>query len=189
MGQHNKLLMPLQKKAMVTYAVEAALGSKAYKVVVVTGHEAPRLRHALRHELPHTLPYSAITFAHNSNYASGLASSLKVGLNALPDDCSAMVVCLGDMPFISFSLLNALMQACTVHQDKSIFVATVKNRPVPPILWRKVWFDTLGKLQGDSGARHIIKNHPKDVYHAAVLDTKAAQDIDTPEKLTSLTSR
>ena len=53
---------------MVRRVAAAALGSKAAPVVVVTGHEAERVRAAL--------DGLDVAFAHNSDFAEGMSSSL-----------------------------------------------------------------------------------------------------------------
>jgi molybdenum cofactor cytidylyltransferase len=47
MGQANKLLAPIDGRAMVAHAVDAMLTSRAGPVIVVTGHEADAVRAAL----------------------------------------------------------------------------------------------------------------------------------------------
>ncbi|GIT24959.1 MAG: hypothetical protein CM1200mP41_10030 [Gammaproteobacteria bacterium] len=46
-GSTNKLLLPLGNEVLIVHSVEAALTSLAEPVVVVTGHDADRLREAL----------------------------------------------------------------------------------------------------------------------------------------------
>src|SRR5262245_12563818 len=44
---------------------------------------------------------SDVRLVHNPDYATGLASSLKAGIRALPSDCDGALILLGDMPRIS----------------------------------------------------------------------------------------
>ena len=71
-GERNKLLLPLAGKPLIAHAVEAALGSLACKVHVVTGHQSDELAAALN-------DYT-VNFVHNPNYAEGMSSSIKSGI-------------------------------------------------------------------------------------------------------------
>ena len=99
----NKLLEELAGEPLVRHAVRAALGSRADAVTVVTGNEPERILTALA-----GLP---VHFVHNAAFATGMASSLRVGvLAAAADDARAAVVCLGDMPRITPSHVDALIE-------------------------------------------------------------------------------
>src|SRR3546814_2271311 len=98
MGNVNKLLAPVDGKAMVCHAVESLLSSQAQALVVVTGHDYAAVEAAL--------PKGSFTLTHNPDYASGLASSLRRGLAALPEGVDGVLVCLGDMPRLSPAIVK-----------------------------------------------------------------------------------
>ena len=89
-GSTNKLLLPLGNEVLIVHSVEAALTSLAEPVVVVTGHDAGRLREALGSR--------NVIYTHNIDYSEGQASSIRCGINALPLDTDGALICLGDMP-------------------------------------------------------------------------------------------
>ena len=93
MGGPNKLLAELGGRKLVRIVTEQALASKASGVIVVTGHQAELVEKAL-----HGLK---VKFVRNPDFAGGLASSVKAGIAAVPDNADGAVVCLGDMPLIS----------------------------------------------------------------------------------------
>ena len=76
MGAANKLLADIGGTPMVRRVVEAALASEARPVLVVTGHKAADVSAALAG--------LDVTLVANPDYATGLASSLKAGIRALP---------------------------------------------------------------------------------------------------------
>src|ERR1700736_4630015 len=78
MGGPNKLLAELGGKPLVRIVTEQALASKAQSVVVVTGHQADEVQKALQG--------LKVTFAHNPDFAEGLAGSVKTGIAAVPAD-------------------------------------------------------------------------------------------------------
>ena len=92
MGGPNKLLAELDGKKLVRIVAEQALASKATDVIVVTGHQADLVEQALAG--------LNVKFVRNPDFAGGLASSVKAGISAVPDNADGAVVCLGDMPLI-----------------------------------------------------------------------------------------
>ena len=103
MGQQNKLLADIGGKPMVRHTVEAALASRAAPVVVVTGHMAA--------EVAAALDGLDVTLAANPDYATGLASSLKVGVRVLQGNQDGILVLLGDMPRIERGHIDRLIEA------------------------------------------------------------------------------
>src|SRR6185312_16690162 len=76
MGGPNKLLAELRGKPLVRIVTEQVLASKASDVTVVTGHQADEVQRALQG--------LKVRFVHNPEFASGLASSVKAGIAAVP---------------------------------------------------------------------------------------------------------
>ena len=175
MGADNKLLLPVGGKPMVRHAVEAALASHAKSVVVVTGHEAEALRGALA-DLP-------LVFAHNPDYASGLAGSLKRGLAALPGRPDAVLVQLGDMPAVTAEVLDRLIDAFNPAEGRAICIPTFQGKRGNPVLIAQRFFAELQTLRGDVGARHLISDYPEATCEVAMPGKAILQDLDTPEAL------
>jgi molybdenum cofactor cytidylyltransferase len=177
MGEENKLLLPIEGKPMARHAVEAALNSKAETVVLVTGHEAEALRGAL-YDLP-------LTFAHNPDYASGLASSLRRGLASLPGQPDGVIVQLGDMPAVKPEVLDRLIAAFNPTEGRAICVPTFRGKRGNPVLLGRRFFAELQTLQGDVGARHLISDYPEQLCEVPMPDDSVLLDLDTPEALAS----
>src|SRR3546814_8250951 len=87
---------------MVNHVVESLMASQAQSLVVVTGHDYAAVEAALP---PSSGKGRGFTVTHNPDYTSGLASSLRRGLAALPDNIDAVLVSLGDLPRLSPALL------------------------------------------------------------------------------------
>src|SRR5207245_358258 len=98
----NKLLVPVANKPMIRHAVEAALASRARPIVVVTGNAADAVRDALAG--------CGVAFVHNRHFADGIATSIQTGIAAVRDADGALI-CLGDMPYLRASDLDALITA------------------------------------------------------------------------------
>ncbi|MFL5332910.1 MAG: NTP transferase domain-containing protein [Geminicoccaceae bacterium] len=176
MGGPNKLLLPVGgDKPMVRHVVEAALASQASPVVVVLGHEQHGVRQALRG--------LKVRFAVNPDYAAGLSTSLRTGLDALPPEAAGAVVCLGDMPRVSAGLIDRLIAAFDPVEGRAIVVPTWRGKRGNPVLWARTFFAEMQTVAGDVGARQLIGLHAGAVVEVEAESDAALIDIDTPEAL------
>ena len=175
MGGPNKLLAELRGKPLVRIVTEQVLASKASDVTVVTGHQAKEVEHALQG--------LKVRFVHNPDFASGLASSVKAGIAAVPEQADGAVVCLGDMPLIDAHLVDRLIEAFAPDRGMLIAVPVSDGRRGNPVLWSRRFFGELMSLDGDIGARHLIAKHGEAVAEVPVDGQGAFIDIDTPQAL------
>jgi molybdenum cofactor cytidylyltransferase len=175
MGGPNKLLAELGGKPLVRIVTEQALASKAQGVIVVTGHQAEQVEKALQG--------LNVKFVRNSDFAEGLASSVKAGISAVPADADGAVICLGDMPLIDAHLIDRLIGTFAPDGGNLIAVPVNDGRRGNPVLWSRRFFNELMTLDGDIGARHLIAKHGEAVAEVPVEGHGAFLDIDTPEAL------
>jgi len=174
----NKLLVELDGQPLIRHAVRAALASRAHPVVVVTGNQAERVRAALTG--------LDVVFAHNSDFASGMASSLRTGVMAVPNAAAAMI-CLGDMPRVTAMHLDQLIAAFgEAGDDGTIIVPTCERKRGNPVVWGRDHFGEIGELSGDVGARSLIERHASRVRTVAIDDPAILVDVDTPDALAAL---
>ncbi|MBN9013478.1 MAG: molybdopterin-binding/glycosyltransferase family 2 protein, partial [Rhizobiales bacterium] len=175
MGGPNKMLAQLGGKPLVRMVAEQALASKASPVIVVTGHQADEVEKALAG--------LNVTFVRNADFASGLASSVKTGVGAVPTDAAGAMVCLGDMPLIEAKLIDKLIGAFSPERGSLIVVPTCDGRRGNPVLWSRRFFGELMGLSGDIGGRHLVDHHSEAVVEVPVDGDGAFLDIDTPQVL------
>jgi molybdenum cofactor cytidylyltransferase len=172
----SKLVASLDGKPLVRYAAEAALASRARPVVVVTGHAREGVEAALA-----GLP---VVFVDNANFATGLASSLNVGVAALPSAVAGALILLGDMPGIEAATLDRLIGAFALRPDALAATPIRAGRRGNPALLSRALFATLARLQGDEGARHVLAEaDPGRVVQVDVDSDGVTLDIDTPDDL------
>jgi molybdenum cofactor cytidylyltransferase len=175
MGGPNKLLAELGGKKLVRIVTEQALASQASDVIVVTGHQAAEVEKAL--------DGLKVKLVRNPDFAAGLASSVKTGIAAVPDNADGAVVCLGDMPLIDSHLVDRLIEAFAPDRGNLIVVPVSDGRRGNPVLWSRRFFEELMALDGDIGARHLIARHVEAVAEVPVEGHGAFLDIDTPQAL------
>ncbi|PPD45940.1 MAG: 4-diphosphocytidyl-2C-methyl-D-erythritol synthase [Methylocystis sp.] len=175
-GEGNKLLADVHGKPLLRHVVETALASRASPTIVVTGHERAKVEAALAG--------LSVTFAHNAAYASGLASSLRVGLEAVTGAEGALVL-LGDMPRVQTQTLDALIAAFEAAPACPAVVPANRGRRGNPALLGRALFSAAIALQGDEGARRLLRAAAA-VVEVEVEDAGILLDIDTRDDLTRL---
>ena len=171
----NKLLTEIEGKPLVRRVVEAAIAGGAAPVVVVTGNEAEHVQTALTG--------CDVRLMNNADFSSGLSSSLRCGLKALPEDCSGAVILLGDMPAIPPALIDRLIAAFDPAEGRAICVATHGGKRGNPVLFARRFFAEIEAIEGDVGARGLIGAYPELVCEVEAGSDAPLIDIDTPEDL------
>jgi molybdenum cofactor cytidylyltransferase len=169
----TKQLIEIEGKPLVQHAVDAA--AELDEVIVVVGHDAERVTHAVHNARIVT----------NPNYEEGQSSSLVTGLRSADPRCAAAVVLLADQPNITASHVRALTDAFAAS-GSPIVRLRFRNGPGPALLAREVW-SLVETLTGDTGARALIAGHP-DLTQEVILDEDAPADVDTPDDLRAIDS-
>lgn len=180
MGGANKLLQPVGGIAMLRRVVNAALASRCSSVRIVTGADSDAVQACL--------DGLDVQFVNNLEHETGMASSLRCGLAALPADADAVVVLLADMPWIDGGHIDRLLAAFDPQQPK--IVAPVRDgRRGNPILWPREFFAEMMAVSGDVGAREVLQRHASRIDSVAFDDDAIFADVDTPEALATSGAR
>ncbi|MCV3209757.1 molybdopterin-binding/glycosyltransferase family 2 protein [Mesorhizobium sp. YC-39] len=174
MGGPNKLLALFDGKPLIRRTAERALASKASGTIVVTGHQRERVRTALSG--------LDVTFADNADFAEGLSSSLKAGVARVAGNAAGAMIVLGDMPGISATDLDRLIEAFRKSGSRAVVRASHQGRRGNPVLLPRSLFPAIAHLEGDTGARHLVEAEGLDVVDVEIGEG-AAVDVDTREAL------
>lgn len=174
MGGPNKLMALFDETPLVRRVALEALASKAQSVTLVTGHQADRVGEALAG--------LDLRLVHNPDFASGLSSSLKAGIDSLPEDAAGALVVLADMPAIATAHLDAMIERFRAADGLQVVRATHDGKRGNPVLLPRAVFEAVGTLAGDTGARHLVEGEG-----LAVIDVEigagASLDVDTAQAM------
>jgi molybdenum cofactor cytidylyltransferase len=168
----QKLLLPIAGQPLVARIVEAVLGSVVERVVVVVGSDAEQVRAALGGH--------AVRFVMNPNPEGEMLSSVRCGLRALPADTSAVLVVLGDQPYLSANVINRLVTAFHTTA-RGIVAPTHAGRRGHPLLFAAGYRDEILAHYDQVGLRGLLLAHPEDVAEVEVAAAGILEDIDLPE--------
>lgn len=184
MGSGNKLLEKVGGVPMARRVANAALTSGCAGVLIVTGFAAD--------EMGISLAGLDLRFVHNPAHQTGMASSLRCGLAALNVDAGAdvdaVVVLLADMPLIHGGHIDRLIAAFDPRQPK-IIVPVKDGRRGNPVLWPCAFFDEMRQVDGDVGARDLLRRHADQIVSVEFDDEAIFSDVDTPIALAELAQR
>lgn len=175
-----KQLLDVGGKPLIRHVVERCLRSNLDSVWVVLGHEADVVRDALA-ELD-------VRFVVNPAYATGQASSLVAGLDAASDGADAVVVALGDQPFIEPRVIDGLI-AVRRSQGAAIAMAGYGDDRGHPVLFGGELFTELHDIIGDQGGREVIRRHLSQVVPVPANSSVVPLDVDTEEAYALLLER
>lgn len=104
---------------------------------------------------------------------------MRVGLEAVGPDARAAVVLLGDQPGLEAGAIRAVVEEYERSGSK-VVQAHYRGRPGHPVLFDRATWEELKAIEGDKGARDVLKKHPEWIQ-AAELDLDLPPDLDTWE--------
>lgn len=172
----QKLLLSLGGSPLVQIVVEAANASVVDLVVVVLGHDAGNVRRAL--------PVGRQRDIFNPDFETGMASSLRAGIRALPSETAGAIVLLGDQPLIDSATIDVVCKTAT-EWPQGIVVPTYQGRRGHPVYFPARLFQEIAGIVGDEGARSIIRRHPGSVRELELGEARDL-DADTPPAYAAL---
>lgn len=180
MGTPKQLLL-VDSQPLVVRAVDAALASAAWPVVVVLGAHGEKIRPLFaRHP---------VLIAENPAWSEGMASSIRAGVTTLRQfsrQLDAALVALCDQPAFSADTIAQLV-AAQHTTGRSIVAARYLGRHGAPALFLREHFETLTHLTGEEGARALLNG---DASRVAPVELPAlALDLDTPADYATFTKR
>ncbi len=166
-----KLLLTHRGVPLLRRAVDAAVRGGCDDVVVVLGADHERYRPAVEG--------TPARIVHNPEFARGMSSSIRVGMEALAEETRAAIIMLADQPFIDRDLIERLIDTYRTSGAKMVACAYGGVRGAPVLFDRALFLELL-LLEGDQGARQVLDTYPR---HVAVVEIPldAARDVDTPD--------
>jgi molybdenum cofactor cytidylyltransferase len=169
----NKLLARIGGRTLVEHAVVAVGQAGLPPPILVVG--------SARAEIEQALAGRRLQIVHAPDHAQGLSRSLAAGIEAVPDEWDAAIICLGDMPRVDAGVLRRIAGAC--RDDRDIVVPTYRGKRGNPVLWGRAHFGRLRQLSGDIGGKALLGELAAHVRELPFDSEAVLVDVDTPEAL------
>jgi molybdenum cofactor cytidylyltransferase len=172
-----KQLLAWRGKTLIENALGLVATSRAAETVVVLGANAAEIRVALKGAPTRVLL--------NRDWATGHASSIRVGLNALGREIDAAIFVNADQPFLDAEVIDRIIQRY-YETGAPIIAPLYAGKRGSPVLFDRVHFDELMRLQGEQGGRELLPKYHAQIQLVEFADARLALDVDTPDEYEQL---
>ena len=175
MGE-NKMLIEIDGETVLRRAAKTAVAAGFDPIVVVTGHE--------REHAEAQIDGLGCRTVFNADHETGIHTSVRAGVDALPDGIDAVVIMLADMPFVSADMLRDLIATYRGSDAPLVISRYGGGVPAPPMLYDRTLFGELRVMQQRCG-REVVRRH-RDEAQALEWPIEALADINTPDDFASV---
>jgi CTP:molybdopterin cytidylyltransferase MocA len=180
LGRPKQLLLA-GGEALLARTIRVVSEAGAGPVLVVLG--------ANRESIAEGLDLSLVHAVANAGWESGIASSIRAGIEELlrlHAEVDAVMILVCDQPRLSADHLQSLMDRYAEANDPAIVASRYAGIAGIPAIFPASQFPRLLALEGDAGARFLLRN--PECPMTAVDFAGGEDDIDTPEDLARLRS-
>jgi len=179
LGQPKQLL-DIQGDTLIERTIKEVSKTTCQPIIIVLGAYATPIQKAIQ-------DYD-ITILHNAAWQEGMGSSLRLGMQFITQNHpkATQVICLvSDQPFLTAAHLEAL-RSTALQSNASIITTGYNGKQGVPALFKKEVYKELLKVEGDKGARVVIRKDASRVV--SIQNEQLGIDIDTMEDYRSLRS-
>ncbi|NEN81210.1 nucleotidyltransferase family protein [Paenibacillus elgii] len=151
----DKLRLSLGSMCLGNYALAAALNSELDYVLVVSNDTSAGWIDRAFYREPIRRKWSVI---HCSEAHLGQGHSLRCGVQAaLAMEAAAVMVLLADQPLVTKEMIHELLHCFQANAGIGFVASRYDGLARPPVIFARRMFADLLLLQGDQGARQLIR--------------------------------
>ena len=172
----NKLTKEIKGIPLIKLSVKNILASSVDELIIVLGYQKEIIEKLIDKN-------EKIKFVFNKDFESGMASSIKTGLNHLSKKTESFFICLGDMPMVNSYIYNQLIKS---KNSKEIIVPTYMGQQGNPVLFDKSMKEKIINISGDAGAKKILELNKDKILNLEINDQSITKGFDTQDNFNSL---
>lgn len=168
-----KLLLPWKNSTLLEHSIKQLKESEIDFFVVVLGANQDIIREKVN--------FDGIDVVVNSQWQKGMATSIASGVSFLlkkKPEIQSILVALADQPLLDYKYYNNLIDKILISKNK-IVASSYSNELGVPAIFDRDYFDNLLDLEGNQGARSLLRGGSVKV--APVNAGELALDLDTRE--------
>jgi molybdenum cofactor cytidylyltransferase len=180
MGQPKQLL-PWGEKTLIEHQIQTRLQTNQ-DIHVVLGCHSEKILPFIE-KLP-------VTVYVNNHWAEGLGNSISFAAKMLirkNEKLDGILISLLDQPLVTAEYLKKMLGSFQPEKKQIIVSESSSGWRGVPVLFDKFYFNELTHLNGEEGAKNIIKKHQQNVE--SISCQNILEDIDTPEAYQKLLNR
>lgn len=170
-----KQLVRHKSGTLIQKIIDTAHSIEPREVIVVTGANARAVKGQV--------PVSPVRWVHNANWSTGMGGSIAAGAELINPASTAVMILLCDQWRLE-KLDLLLMADAWQRQPDRIICAQADGVNMPPVIFPCSFFDRLSTLEGERGARHLLKEFPERLLPVSLEN--AHFDLDTQSQLNQL---
>ena len=176
MDGENKLTKKIQGVPLIKHSVKNILAASIDELIIILGYQKEIIEKLIDKN-------KKIKFVFNKDFESGMASSIKVGLNHLSKNTEYFFICLGDMPMVNSDIYNQLIKS---RNQKNIIVPIYNGQQGNPVLFDKLMKEKVMDITGDVGAKKILELNKDKILNLEINDQSIARGFNTQDDFNSL---
>ncbi len=165
-----KQLLEWRGRTLLGNTIENARSLLNERVIVVLGAQAEAIRE--------TVDFGELVVVVNPDWPTGIASSIRAGIDALPTSADGVLMLLSDQPLVGYRKMQNLLTQWQI--EPSLIAASQYHDTVGiPALFPSAFFGALRSLRGDRGAKSLLLQFEEKLLKIPLPE--AELDIDTRE--------
>lgn len=168
----QKLLLPWAGQTVIGHIVDQVLAAGLGHVVVVVGADREAVSQALASQL--------VTLVTNPDPDAEMLSSVRCGLRALPPECEAAMVVLGDQPGIRAVEIAKLIAKYEGTKADIVTPIHKEKRGHPVIVSSRLFGEVLSSFDG-IGLAGLLAAHADAIHRVQLSDPASLLDMDSPQ--------
>jgi len=166
----NKLLKKFKNKPLIHHVLKSVQKSKIKKIIIVLGHQSKETKKIIKNN-------KKLMFVINKKYKQGISSSIKTGLKKISKNDEGFIILQSDMPFVKTSDINKIYNSIK-RKQYLVHALKYKNRIGNPIGFDISILNKFKKIEGNVGAKYIVKRLKKNTNFIKVSSNKVFKDFD-----------
>lgn len=175
MNKENKLTMKIGDEVIIKKVVHELQNSQVGRIIVVLGHEHEVISEVLK-------DCEDVVFIYNSVYSRGQMSSIQASMSQVRPDASGFMICLGDMPMISSSDYDRLIDEYEITSkviDRPIIRPTYKKSIGHPVIFHHSYKKDILATPYNQDCRTVIQANKSNYKEIEVSQINYFFDVDT----------
>lgn len=178
----NKLMVELKDgQPLFMNAVNAAIGSNASPVFVITGYHDE--------DMSEYLDKVDVNVIYNPAYRSGIKTSIDLGLKSVPGFCDGAMLIPADMPNLTATDLNKLIASFNQNSEKQVVLFTNKGIKSNPIIWSKSLYAKADIVPENAAIRPVFLEHADYTSTVDIRNADKLLDVNYPSDIEKITNQ
>jgi len=173
-----KALAPWRCTNIITHLQKNLVVSEVNEIIVVLGAHAELIK-------LHLLKHKQVKVVYNKDYNFGQTSSFKVGLQAVSDKTTGVLLLPVDYPAIQMTTISEMLRQFR-ESGSDIVVPTFHGKKGHPPLFSIRLRDELLALDNDTGLNSVIHAHKDALTLFPVNDQGIISTFNTPEEFEAI---